>query len=113
MAANSFLTATVMVAFMLVSVADITDCALVNSSILSNSCLMDFHEGLQMLQIYVKFSNPFSKLYCAIDILLQSIHCHLLHTSQLVHRESVARAAVQHTQVVSLSFWFIYREPSV
>ena len=71
MAANSSLTATVMVAFMLASVADISDCALVNSSILSDSCLLDFSEGLQMLQIHVKFSNPFNNLYCAIDILLQ------------------------------------------
>ena len=55
-------------------------CTLVNSSILSNSCLIDFNEGLQMLQIHVKFSNPFNNLYCAIEILLQLIHCHLLHT---------------------------------
>ena len=110
MDANSSLTATVMVAFMLASVADISDCALVNSSILSDSCLIDFSEGLQ---IHVKFSNPFNNLYCAIDILLQSIHCHLLHTSQLVHGESAARVAVQHTQVASLSFRFTFGELSV
>ena len=89
MAANSSLTATVMVTFMLASVADISDCALVNSSILSDSCFIDFSGGLQMLQIHVKFSNPFNNLYCAIDILLQSIHCRLLHTSQLAVNDLV------------------------
>ena len=38
---------------------DISDCALVNSSILAISCLIDFKEDLQMFRVHLRFL-PFS-----------------------------------------------------